>query len=634
MPISSERVRNYAGDMPRIAPDYLREWAEKRTWTENALLFKCDWLTDPMTEIRSKAARCKCTACGERFWLDWISGSLCRYGNAGGIRLYEEGKPKEVTDWSNCRCPECGAEVKARHIRSGSEYGSKYAYPITLHRIPGHGKADRLALVEWQVRKYFDGAGVRHFDYHPYEAIVAEEKIMRRITFKGGGFGGAYWIDPHQTRSIQDMMQDITEIVCPEGIAAATEGTTCENAKLEIYLEDEKKNFPAAWVRLWQKRGGKAESLLTCGAGGIVGNLFGQEKLNTRATNYYTARTVYNSAFPQLKALDWKGRRPWEILRMRGKDELREAIAMQERANLGGKTWELWLEGRKAGKPWTLADAEALEGMKHPERITATEISPAKAARYLAGQRRRWPEDEADEIMLTDYWSMMIEGHDILRDPALIWPDRLKREHDRAAARQKKEANRKLDAAILRQAEKLERFSLTLDGITIRPARSAGELEAEGKCLHHCVGSYAERVSKGETFIFFIRREEEPDMSWYTLNLDKDLRTVIQNRGIRNCDRTPEIEAFEKAWLEWVRAGAPRPYPAKSDAAPQATPLENFAGTSFPNRSAGLRFGEEEPGESSSIDANAAMRSIPQSDDEDGEALIPGRSIKKEESAA
>ena len=559
MPISSERVRNYAGDMPRIAPDYLRDWAEKRTWKENALLFKCDWLTDPMTEIRGKAARCHCTACGESFWTDWISGGMCRYGGAGGIRLWEESKPREVTDYQSCHCPECGAAVTARHLRSGSEYAGEAAFPMTLHRIPVKGEKDRMALVCWQAVKYFDGAGARHFRFHPYEAMVAEEKALRRITFHGGGFGGVYWLEgPHQCRNLQDMMQDITEIVSPEGIGMVTEGTTCENAKLEIYLEDGKKNFPAAWVRLWQKRGGKAESLLTCGAGGIVGNLIGQEKLNTRATNYYTARTVYNSAFPQLKALDWKGRRPWEILRLRGKDELREAIALQARANLGGKTWQAWLEGRKAGKPWTLADAEALEGMKHPERITATEISPAKAARYLAGQRRRWPEDDADEIMLTDFWDMMIEGNDILRDPALMWPDRLKREHDRAAARQKKEANRKLDAAILRQAEKLEKFSLSLNGITIRPARSAGELAAEGKILHHCVESYAELVSKGETFISFIRRVEEPDMSWYTLNLDKDLRKVVQNRGIRNCDRTPEISAFEEAWIAWVRAGAPR----------------------------------------------------------------------------
>ena len=173
---------------------------------------------------------------------------------------------------------------------------------------------------------------------------------------------------------------------------------------------------------------------------------------------------------------------------------------------------------------------------------------------------------------------MAMEGYDLLGDPERIWPDRLKRDHDRLVARQEKEANRKLDAAILRQAEKLEKYCLTLDGISIRPARSAGELEAEGKILHHCVGSYAERVSKGETFIFFIRREEKPDMSWYTLNLDKNLRKVIQNRGIRNCDRTDEIIAFEDAWIAWVRAGAPR--------------------------------------------------------DRDGEAMIPGRNNKKEEGAA
>ena len=205
--------------MPQSAPDWLREWAEERTWTENALLFKCDWLTDPMTEIRSKAARCRCTACGGSFWMDWIRGGLCRYGGAGGIRLWEEGKPKEVTDWQSCHCPECGAEVKARHLRSGSEYARETAFPMTLHRIPVKGEMDRLALVCWQVVKYFDGTGARHFRFHPYEAMVAEEKALQRITFQGGGFGGVYWLDePHQCRSLQDMMQDVTEIVCPEGI--------------------------------------------------------------------------------------------------------------------------------------------------------------------------------------------------------------------------------------------------------------------------------------------------------------------------------------------------------------------------------------------------------------------------------
>lgn len=556
MPTSSER--NYVGDMPKVAPEWLRAWAEARTWPVNSLQFRCDYLTDPMTGLKSKAASCRCTACGETFWVDWIPGGSCRYASSGGIRFYEDGKMKEVADYQSCRCPECGAEVTARHLRTGGEYAGEHAYPLTLHKIPEKGKKDRLALVCWDVYKRFDHMGRRQFTFHPHEAVVAEEMKLKRITFHGGSFGGSYFLtQAHQCRSVSDEMRDISEIVCLEGIEKATEGSVCENAKLELYLAGGGICFPAAWVRLWQKRGGKAESLLTCGAGGIIRNLMGQAKLQER-TSYYAPYRKYNSSFPPLKELNWKARRPWEILRMHGKDELRDAVDLQREKNLGGKTWKMWLEGRAEGKPWTLEDAEALEQMETPERITATEIRPAKALRYLSAQRRRWPEDGADEILLTDYWNMAIEGYDLMRDPERMWPDRLKREHDRLAARRKKKANAAQDAKIEAWAEKLDRFAVTLDGITIRPARSTGELEAEGECLRHCVGSYAERVAAGATFIFFIRREEEPDMSWYTLNLDKAMQKVIQNRGMRNCDQTPEVQAFEDAWIAWVQAGAQR----------------------------------------------------------------------------
>ena len=145
---SEERARNYEWDMPRSAPGWLKEWAEAREWPENALLFKCDWLRDPMTGIRSKAARCRCTACGKAFWLDWVSGGMCRYGGAGGIRLWEDRKVTEVTDWQSCRCPECGEEVKARHLRSGSEYAGETAFPMTLHRIPVEGDKDRRRVIQ------------------------------------------------------------------------------------------------------------------------------------------------------------------------------------------------------------------------------------------------------------------------------------------------------------------------------------------------------------------------------------------------------------------------------------------------------------------------------------------------------
>ena len=544
---TSSETRDYCRDLPTTAPEYLKAWAEEREWPSNALLFKMAWITEPVTGLKYKAAECICTACGRRFYEGWV-GAGCHNGR-NGVFI----GTKATAEWDETICPECGAKLTVRHLYGAAEYAAEVAWPMTLHRIPENGRADRLALVVWQAAKSFDREGRRHITLQPWEACVAEERGLRRCSRHGGMYFGRSWFHEwEQTNRFFDSMCDISEIVCPEGIEKAVEGTTCENAKLELYLRDGGVCFPAAWVRLWQMRPA-AETLLTCGAGNIVINLIGQEKLERRSY-----RESFNKRIPRLKELNWKAKRPWEILRMHGKDELREAIALQRKKNLGGLTWRIWLEGRAAGKEWTLEDAEALEKMKTPERIAATEIRPAKALRYLNAQRRRWPEDEADEIMLTDYWSMAIEGCDILRDAEMMWPDRLRREHDRLAARRKKEANVGRDAKIEAQAQILDRFAIALDGIIIRPARSTAELETEGKCLRHCVGSYAERVANGETHIFFIRREGEPDMSWYTLNLDKDMRRVIQNRGKRNCDRTPEVQAFEDAWIAWVRDGAPR----------------------------------------------------------------------------
>ena len=493
MRTSSERVRDYCRDLPTAAPDYLREWAEKRPWRKNILLFKQGWVTEPITGMKSKAAECICTACGKKFYEGWI-GAGCHNGRIGvriGTQAYAE--------WMEAICPECGAKVDVRHLNGGDKYGDEFVFPLTFLRIPEPGKADRLALIEWSVEKCFDKEGRRHITIKAFEAYIAEER----------------------------------------------------DAKLELYLRNGHTVFPAAWIKIWQRHPA-AETLLTCGAGDIIGNMIGQEK--QERTSY---RYTYNTKIPKLTALNWKARRPWEILRMKGKDELRAAIALQQEKNLGGRTWRMWLQGRAEGKPWTLEDAEALEALKTPERITATEIRPSKALRYLNAQRRRWPEDRADEIMLTDYWTMAAEGFD-MNDQALLWPDRLKREHDRLTVKRAKETNAKQDEKIETQARKLDQLAFCLNGITIRPARSTAELVAEGQCLRHCVGSYAERVAKGETFIFFIRREAEPDLSWYTLNLDKSMKTVIQNRGMRNCDRTPEVMAFEDAWIAWVRAGAKR----------------------------------------------------------------------------
>ena len=50
-----------------------------------------------------------------------------------------------------------------------------------------------------------------------------------------------------------------------------------------------------------------------------------------------------------------------------------------------------------------------------------------------------------------------------------------------------------------------------------RPARKLIELIDEGNALNHCVGSYVDSYANGRTDILFLRRAEEPDKPWRTI---------------------------------------------------------------------------------------------------------------------
>ena len=91
------------------------------------------------------------------------------------------------------------------------------------------------------------------------------------------------------------------------------------------------------------------------------------------------------------------------------------------------------------------------------------------------------------------------------------------------------------------------RDSLNIEGLFIRLPNRLEELKVEGETLHHCVGTYMEKVRRGETMIFFIRKKEEPDKPYYTLEWRGK---VIQCRGSHNCDMTSEVKAFVQIFQE------------------------------------------------------------------------------------
>ena len=83
----------------------------------------------------------------------------------------------------------------------------------------------------------------------------------------------------------------------------------------------------------------------------------------------------------------------------------------------------------------------------------------------------------------------------------------------------------------------------------IRPAANTDELIEEGKALHHCVGGYAQRHADGETNILFIRKKEQPDVSFVTMEVKKGTKGtyyVAQIHGYMNDKTNPLPKEVEE----------------------------------------------------------------------------------------
>ena len=50
-----------------------------------------------------------------------------------------------------------------------------------------------------------------------------------------------------------------------------------------------------------------------------------------------------------------------------------------------------------------------------------------------------------------------------------------------------------------------------------------------------------------------IRHTDNPEEPYFTLEFNEKGLSVRQNRGLRNCARTEEVERFEAAWLEHIK---------------------------------------------------------------------------------
>lgn len=123
-----------------------------------------------------------------------------------------------------------------------------------------------------------------------------------------------------------------------------------------------------------------------------------------------------------------------------------------------------------------------------------------------------------------------------------------------AAAKKAMEEARKALAEILRQNEGMDAFSIKGKGLVLVVPKDWDEIRKEGEALHHCVGTYVDKVAKGETMILFVRKMDEPDIPYFTLEYKGS--KVAQCRGIHNCGMPKDVEAFVAAFEQRMQKTA------------------------------------------------------------------------------
>lgn len=137
-----------------------------------------------------------------------------------------------------------------------------------------------------------------------------------------------------------------------------------------------------------------------------------------------------------------------------------------------------------------------------------------------------------------------------LSNKSVLMPKDLYKAHQNTIKQIKYEEDKILNKEIEMLAKKREKYKFEFNGLIIRPAINTKELIKEGAELHHCVGGYAKRYAEGKTTIMFIRKKDEPDKPYYTMEIVKG--KIEQVRGNRNKAPEEDVKKFVEEYKKKV----------------------------------------------------------------------------------
>lgn len=240
------------------------------------------------------------------------------------------------------------------------------------------------------------------------------------------------------------------------------------------------------------------------------------------------------------------------------------------RENRGGKTFLIWLQREKGID--TILPNEVIkyfcDNSIRPDdlKLMLKKMSERKICNYLKRQSRicgRRPKE-----LISTWEDYICIANRLKIDTSLeinYKPKDLKKAHDDVVdmcggvdiARRAGEIAEKFTGIDQINEKIKEKYEYKEDKYCIIVPEKIEDIIVEGKTLGHCLHSsdrYFDRIKRRETYIVFLRKTEEPDKPYYTLEIEPDgaarqKRTVGDNQ---NKD-FEEAKAFIRRWQQAVQ---------------------------------------------------------------------------------
>lgn len=186
---------------------------------------------------------------------------------------------------------------------------------------------------------------------------------------------------------------------------------------------------------------------------------------------------------------------------------------------------------------------------------------------YLEKQHSLHPKASLNKMVIeyNDYIKMSKALHVDLSHKSVMFPADIFEAHKTITARYNavmheiemikgKELDQEFNKRVNEHYSRLGLTGFQRDGFRIVLPQKRTDLIAEGQSLNHCVGgeSYYKKCMIGVNMIFFVRKDDNPEKPYFTMEMDVSTGKIIQLYGFGDCSAPKEVRAFANAFSQFM----------------------------------------------------------------------------------